>query len=235
MHVYRQINIPTPVLPSVLEQVLPPLPPVSFSFTGGKQLQVVKYQCHEMCIYLKIFRNKTEHSVLVLMTSRNLEKLWFWIFWIKLYTISQGLAETLFIILSFVIGRYSSVSFVSHWAQKEIPKNEQFEYLFLFLSLCLSHFILLFFFFFSNHLTPPPSTHIIHSPPMFLVRLWTCETHEKAWVFWSNDPARRDFISGGLLYTQRQKQQLELLENSQLSSSLQVGLATEFRYEKIAE
>ncbi len=63
----RQINIPTPVIPSVLEQVLPHLPPVSFSFTGRKQLQVVKYQCHEICIYLKIFRNKTGHSVLVLM------------------------------------------------------------------------------------------------------------------------------------------------------------------------
>jgi hypothetical protein len=62
-----KINIPTPVIPSVLEQVLPHVPPVSFSFTGGKQLQVVKYQCHEMCIYLKILRNKTGHFVLVLM------------------------------------------------------------------------------------------------------------------------------------------------------------------------
>jgi hypothetical protein len=35
---------------------------------------------------------------------------------------------------------------------------------------------------------------------------------EKAWVSWSNDPARHDFIYGGLLYTPRQKQQLELLE-----------------------
>ncbi len=52
---------------SVLEHVLPHVPPVSFPFTGGKQLQVVKYQCHEMCIYLKIFRNKIGHSVLVLM------------------------------------------------------------------------------------------------------------------------------------------------------------------------
>jgi hypothetical protein len=46
---------------------LPPIPPVSFSFTGGKQLQVVKYQCHEMGYDMEIFRNKTGHSVLVLM------------------------------------------------------------------------------------------------------------------------------------------------------------------------
>jgi hypothetical protein len=80
MHVYRQINIPTPLIPSVLEQVLPHVPPVSFSFTGGKQLQVVKYQCHEMGNYMKIFRNKTGHSVLVLMTSRNLESYGFEVF-----------------------------------------------------------------------------------------------------------------------------------------------------------
>jgi len=67
MHVYRQINIPTPVYLRYCIKYLPPIPPVSFSFTGGKQLQVVKYQCHEMGYDMEIFRNKTGHSVLVLM------------------------------------------------------------------------------------------------------------------------------------------------------------------------